>query len=177
MGFDKAIGMSPSMLYTYREESRRFQSIGGWIPDAATVTGIAEPERIRTLLITFGTVETLNVPPVVGRWLSEEDDQPGAPEVVLLSHGYWQRRFGGDRNVVGRGVTVDGRTREIIGVMPPSFFRLMGQDPDLFLPLRLERSKLNLGDLGFQGIARLKPGVSLSVATFRREIRRLSLAE
>jgi predicted permease len=164
MGFAKPVGMSPSMLFTYREEGHVFQSIGGWSPDAATVTGLTEPERIRTLLITFGTLQVLNVPPLMGRWLSQEDDTEGTPEVVLLSYGYWQRRFGGDPSVVGRGITVDSRPRQIIGVMPPSFFRLMGQDPDLFIPLRFDRNRLHLGDLGFLGIARLKPGVSLAQA-------------
>ena len=164
MGFAEPVGMSPSMLFTYREEGHVFQSIGGWSPDAATVTGLAEPERIRTLLVTFGTLQALNVPPLMGRWLSQEDDTEGAPEVVLLSHGYWQRRFAGDPGVLGRGITVDSRPRQIIGVMPPSFFRLMGQDPDLFIPLRLDRNRLHLGDLGFLGIARLKPGVSLAQA-------------
>jgi putative ABC transport system permease protein len=164
MGFAKPVGMSPSMLFTYREEGHVFQSIGGWSPESATVTGFAEPERIRTLLITFGTLQVLNVPPLVGRWLSQEDDTEGAPEVVLVSYGYWQRRFGGDPSVVGRGITVDSRPRQIIGVMPPSFFRLMGQDPDLFIPLRFDRNRLHLGDLGFLGIARLKPGVSVAQA-------------
>lgn len=164
MGFTEPVGMSPSMLFTYREEGHVFQSIGGWSPDAATVTGFAEPERIRTLLITFGTLQVLDVPPLMGRWLSQEDDTPGAPEVVLLSYGYWQRRFNADPNVLGRGITVDSRPRQIIGVMPPSFFRLMGQDPDLFIPLRFDRNRLHLGDLGFLGIARLKPGVSLTQA-------------
>ena len=152
------------MLFTYREEGRVFQSIGGWSPDAATVTGLAEPERVSTLLITFGTLQALNVPPLMGRWLSREDDTEGAPEVVLLSYDYWQRRFGGDPGAVGRGITVDSRPRRIIGVMPRSFFRLMGQDPDLFIPLRLDRNRLHLGDLGFLGIARLKRGVSLAQA-------------
>ena len=81
-----------------------------------------------------------------------------------MSYGYWQRRFGGDPSVVGRGITVDSRPRQIIGVMPPAFFRLMGQDPDLLIPLRFDRNRLHLGDLGFLGIARLKPGVSLAQA-------------
>lgn len=158
------MNMSPSMLFTYRQEGRVFQSIGGWTPNAVTVTGFAEPERARILLITFGTLQALNVPPLHGRWLSQEDDTPGSADVVLLSYGYWQRRFGGDKNIVGRGITVDSRQREIIGVMPPGFFTFMGQNPDLFLPLRLERSRISLGDVSFQGIARLKPGVSVAEA-------------
>src|SRR5205823_14344273 len=75
-----------------------------------------------------------------------------------------QRRFGGDRAVIGRTITVDSRPRQIIGVMPQFFFRLMGQDADLFIPLQLERNRLHLGDLGFLGIARLKAGVTLAQA-------------
>jgi predicted permease len=164
MGFDGAVGVSPSMLFTYREESHVFQSIGGWSPETATVTGLAEPERARALLITSGTLQSLNVPPLLGRWLSQEDDSPGAPEVVLLSYGYWQRRFGGDPSVIGRGITVDSRPRQIVGVMPRFFFRIMGQNPDLFMPLQFDRNRVHLGDLGFLGIARLKPGVGIAEA-------------
>uniref|UniRef100_Q01SC3 Permease n=1 Tax=Solibacter usitatus (strain Ellin6076) TaxID=234267 RepID=Q01SC3_SOLUE len=164
MGFAQPIGISPSMLFTYREEGHVFQSIGAWSPDAATVTGLAEPERVPTVRITLGTLQVLRVPPLIGRWPSQEDDTEGAPEVILLSYGYWQRRFGGDPSVVGRGITVDSRPRQIIGVMPPSYFRLMSQDPDLFIPMRFDRNRLHLGDLGFLGIARLKPGVSLAQA-------------
>jgi predicted permease len=164
MGFHDAIGMSPSMLYTYRNESRVFQSIGLWMPAAATVTGLAEPERVQALQITFGTLQALSVPPQLGRWLLQNDDTPGAPAVVLLGYGYWQRRFGGNQDVIGRNITVDSRPRQIVGVMPRSFFRFLGQDPDLLVPLQFDRSRLHLGDLGFLGIARLKPGVSLAAA-------------
>ena len=83
------------MLFTYREEGHVFQSIGGWSPDAATVTGLAEPERIRTLLITFGTLQVLKVPPLMGRWLSQEDDTRGRArgrpvELRLLAEAVWR---------------------------------------------------------------------------------------
>ena len=76
----------------------------------------------------------------------------------MLSYGYWQRRFGGDRSVIGRNITVDSRPREIVGVMPQGF-RLVNADFDLIVPLAFDRSKLILAGFGFQGIARLKPGV------------------
>src|SRR5262249_20583034 len=72
MGFDDPVGVSPSMLFTYREESHVFQSIGGWSPETATVTGLAEPERARAILVTTGTLQALRAPPVLGRWLSPE---------------------------------------------------------------------------------------------------------
>jgi predicted permease len=162
--FGGDVDMSPSMLFTYREENHVFQSLGGWSPDSATVTGLGTPERTRTLLVTSGIFQALDVPPLLGRWLSQNDDTPGASETVLLSYGYWQRRFGGDPGAIGHSITVDARPRQIVGVMPESFFRLMGQDPDLFIPLQLDRNRVHLGDLGFLGIARLRRGVSVAQA-------------
>lgn len=163
LDFGGDVGMSPSMLFTYREENSVFQSLGGWSPEGATVTGLGEPERAQALLLSFGVLQSLDVPPLLGRWLSPEDDTEGAPETVLLSYGFWQRHFGGSTDTVGRSITVDSRPRQIIGVMPQGF-RFLNMNPDLFVPLRLDRSRLHLGDLGFQGIARLKPGVTLDQA-------------
>ncbi len=154
------VGMSPSMLFTYRQESRVFQSIGGWYRDTATVTGFAEAESVEIFLVTSGIFESLKVNPVLGRWLSPEDDTPGSPDTVLLSYSYWQRRFGGAEDVIGRRVTVDSRARQIIGVLPPAF-RFLNRNADLFIPLQFDRNRVHLGDLDCHGLARLKPGVSL----------------
>ena len=81
----------------------------------------------------------------------------------MLGYGYWQRRFGGDRSVIGRGIMVESRPREIVGVMPRGF-RFVNADADLILPVRFDRSKLILAGFGFQGIARLKPGVTIAEA-------------
>src|SRR5262249_40407485 len=81
----------------------------------------------------------------------------------MLSHGYWQRRFGGDRTVVGRKIMVDGRPREIVGLMPQGF-RFVNADFDVIVPLAFDRSKLSLPGFGFPGIARLKPGVTIAQA-------------
>jgi predicted permease len=103
------------------------------------------------------------VQPALGRWFSEDDDTPDSEETVMLSHGYWQRRFGGDRSIVGRTLTVDLRPRRVIGVMPPDF-RSPNPTAELILPLRFDRNKIFLGDFSFRGIARLKPGVTLQEA-------------
>ena len=80
----------------------------------------AWPSRNKSapLTISDGVLQALSVPPAVGRWLSQADQIPRGPETVMLSYGYWQRRFGGDRSVIGRNITVDSRPREIVGVMP-----------------------------------------------------------
>src|ERR1700681_456000 len=81
----------------------------------------------------------------------------------MLSYGYWQRRFGGDRSVVGRNITVDARPREIVGVMHEGF-RLIDTDFDLMMPVAFDRRNLILAGFGFQGVARVKPGVTIDEA-------------
>jgi len=161
--FSGSLGSSASMYFTYREENRTFQQFGLWNSGGATVTGIAEPELPRALFVTYGVLDVLDVKPLLGRWFSQADDTPGSPETVMLTYGYWQRRFGGDRSIVGRTLTIDSRPRTLIGVMPEEF--RFGRDPELILPLRFERNKLFLGGFGYQGIARLKPGVTVEQAT------------
>jgi hypothetical protein len=81
----------------------------------------------------------------------------------MIGYGYWQRRFGGDRSVIGRNIRVDSRPRQIIGVMPRGF-RLVNADFDIIVPLAFDRGKQILAGFGYQGIARLKPGVTIRQA-------------
>ena len=76
----------------------------------------------------------------------------------MLSYGYWQRRFGGDRAVIGRSIMVDSQTRQIVGVMPQGF-RMVTTDFDFMMPLAFDRNALKLAGFGFEGIGRLKSGV------------------
>jgi putative ABC transport system permease protein len=152
---------SAQWLATYAENNQTFKELGIWMPGVAAVTGLGNPEQVNSFRVTQGILPALGVQPTLGRWFTRADDQPGARETVILSNGYWQRRFGGDRAVVGRVVTIDSRPREVIGVMPARF---SFQVPvDLILPLQL-----NLGqpppDFGYSALARLKPGVTLAQA-------------
>ena len=161
--FRNGLLLSPSMYFTYAEQNRTFQSLGVWIPDTANVTGLAEPEQARAVNVSDGVLQALAVPPALGRWFSQADQIPNGAERVMLSYGYWQRRFGGDRAVVGRNVLVDSRSREIIGVMPQGF-RFLDADFDLIVPLAFDRGKLILAGFGYHGVARLKPGVAIAEA-------------
>ena len=161
--FESGLLLSPSMYVTYAEQNHTFQSLGVWVPDTANVTGLAEPEQVRVMDVSDGLLQALGVPPEVGRWLSMEDQVPRGPLRVMLSYGYWQRRFGGDRLVVGRSVTVDSRPREIVGVMPQGF-RITDTDFDLIVPVAFDRGKLILAGFGFHGIARLKTGATIAQA-------------
>ena len=161
--FESGLLLSPSMYFTYAEHNQTFQSLGVWIPGTANVTGLAEPEQVRTVAVSDGVLQTLGVPPVVGRWFSQVDQVPNAPGSVMLSYGYWRRRFGGDRAVIGRNIMVDSQPREIVGVMPPGF-RFVDSEFDLTAPLAFDRGKLILAGFGFHGIARLKPGRTIAEA-------------
>ena len=161
--FAEGLRLSPSMYLTFAEHNRTFQSIGVWVSGTANVTGIAQPEEVHTTFISDGVLQTLNVPPTAGRWILTADQAPRSHEVVMLSYGYWQRRFGGDPSVIGRNIEVDSKTREIVGVMPRGF-EVVNRDSDLLIPLAFDPRHQTLPPFGYNGIARLKPGVSIAQA-------------
>jgi len=161
--FSDGLRLSPSMYFTFSEQNRTFQSLGVWIAGIANVTGLAQPHEVHTASITDGVLQTLDVPPLLGRWLLPADQNPHGSKAVMLSYGYWQRRFGGDQSVIGRSIEVDSQPRQIVGVMPQGF-RLVNADFDLIVPLAFDRNKQILAGFGFQGIARLKPGVPITQA-------------
>jgi len=155
--------LSPSMLVTYREENRSFESLGLWAPGTASVTGFAEPEEVPAVVVTGGALQTFGVPPLLGRWLIEDDEDLAKAPVTVLGYAYWQRRFGGDPNVIGKTVTVNSLSAEIVGVMPEGF-RFGDTQADLIGPFRFDRSRLIPPPFCCMGIARLKPGVTLGQA-------------
>jgi predicted permease len=161
--FSNGLQLSASMYFTFSEQNRSFQSMGVWTPSNASVTGVAEPEQVRTEMISDGVLQTLDVPPAVGRWFAQADQDPHGGKTVMLSYGYWQRRFGEDRAAIGRVIQVDAQSREIVGVMPRGF-RLVDRDFDLLVPLAFDRANQTLAGFGYYGIARLKPGVQLAQA-------------
>src|SRR5579884_1731275 len=167
------LALSPSMYFTYAEQNRTFQALGVWIAGTANVTGLAEPEQVRTVSVSDGVLQALGVLPAAGRWLLPADQVPQTPapalsfsgrsSAVMLSYGYWQRHFGGDRSAIGTTLIVDSLPRQIVGVMPRGF-RVVNAEPDLILPLAFDRGHVILAGFGFNGLGRLKPGVTISQA-------------
>jgi putative ABC transport system permease protein len=155
--------LSLSMYVTYAEENRTFEHIGAWSTGTAAVTGRGEPEEVRTVFITDGTLQALAVPPRLGRWLSGEDQIPGGVATAMLTYGYWQRRFGGQPDAVGQIITIDNRPRQIVGIMPRGF-RVADVDAEVILPVLIDRSRLIRPGFRFVGVARLKPGVTIAEA-------------
>ena len=159
----KKINASPSTFWLYREEGRTFQESGLWRSEGVSVTGIAEPQELPCLFVTERTLPALGVQPVVGRGFTKTDDSPGSPETVILSYGYWQRQFGGEASAIGKRILIDGKAKEIIGVLPRDF-RFMNLKLDMVLPFQLDRSKAFIGNFSYQELARLKDGATVKQA-------------
>jgi predicted permease len=159
----ETMSQAPSTYFLYRENGVAFEDIGLWDNTAVSVTGSGEPERVQALLVTDGILPVLRIDAFIGRRFRRDDDTHNAPERVMLAYAYWQRKFGSDPGVVGRQVVIDGKPREIIGVLPADF-RFLNHNPQLLLPFRFNRAEVLLGNFSYQAIARLKPGVTLAQA-------------
>ncbi len=157
------LNQAPAFYLTYREEGRTFEDSGLWDTYTVSVTGIGEPERVDVLAVTDGTLPVLRIQPVLGRRFTADDDSPKTPERAMLAYSYWVRKFGSDPSVIGRQITVDGTPREIIGVLPASF-KFLNANPQLVLPFRINRAEVFVGNFSYEGVARLKPGVTIAQA-------------
>ena len=166
----KGAGMAPFLYFTYRDEARAFDRVAIWQPARGSVTGLAEPEEVNTIRVTDGVLPSLGVAPTIGRAFTAQDDSPGTQETVILTAGYWRRKFGADPSAVGRRIVLNGRARDIIGVMPDSF-RFLDRRIAIIEPLRLNRSETHLGNFSYSGFARLKTGATIDQAT--TDIRRM----
>ena len=162
LGFPE-VNQSPALHFTYDAEGRAFESVGMWDNSAASVTGLQEPEQVEVMMVTHQTLPLLGATPLMGRSFTPEEDSPDGPQTVLLGYGYWQERFGGDPDVLGRTLTVNGISREIIGVMPDDF-RFLRYDPALYLPFRFDLANVFVGNFSYQAVARLAPDATVEQA-------------
>jgi predicted permease len=162
----------------FRDRSDAFESLAlirsglQWFP----ITGLAEAERVSGNWITVDFFSALGVEPQLGRQFTTDEGEPGAPNVTLVSHGYWQRRFGGSTDVIGRTISVEGYPTTIIGVMPADYrFRY---DTDIWLPIR--DGYMDTGGRSshsWQIVGRLRPDVSLEQAQSQVNVIASQLAE
>lgn len=158
------LGIGKFIYFIDREQASTLQDIGVYASDSLSVTGVGEPEHVRGLDVTDGTLPLLGVKPILGRLFARQDDIAGAPATILLSYGYWRQKFGGNASPIGRSILVGGKPREIIGVLPRDFHFLDQADAALILPMQWDRSKTTLGDFSYKAIARLKPGTTIAQA-------------
>ncbi len=158
------MGLGPAIYFIDREQSATLQDVGAYWSDSYSVTGTGEPQNVRGMVVTVGTLPILGVHPVVGRLFSQQDDTPGAPDTVLISYAYWQQKFGGSASAIGRSIVVSAKPREVVGVLPRDFHFLDEADPALIFPMQWDRSTTKLGNFSYKAIARLKPGMTLAQA-------------
>src|SRR4029079_13831117 len=117
----------------WKERNHVFSAIGGSTNAGFVMTGKGQPEQVGGVATTASLGDVLGVAPMLGRWYSPAEDQPGGPKVVVLSHAFWMKEYGGNRGVIGEKVVFDGEPYEIIGVMPETFNHRNGE---VFVPLQ-----------------------------------------
>jgi predicted permease len=154
--------------YDWRARQQVFESLALTRPVGTfNLTGSGEPERLAGARVTASLCDTLGIVPILGRCFTEaEEREPArASGIVILSHGLWQRRFGGDRAIVGRTIRLNGGSHEVVGVMGPAF-RYPSREIDVWAPLYIPPRALALRrDYSYLAVARLKPGVGIGEAS------------
>ena len=171
-GLDTATGelgnLSPADFYDLAAESGAFTSMGayGWV-GFFTITGGDVPERVPGSSVTAGLLTTLGTAPQIGRLFAEADDQPGAAPTTVLTHAFWQRRFGGRDDVLGEMLPIDGVAHEIIGILPKGFLHpepYPDREPALYRLFRFDRATVFRSGRFIRAVGRLAEGRSIEEA-------------
>ena len=164
---DQPGAVSVPDVFQFRERARSFEALGAGVASEADF-GASEnglpAERVEGEFATPGLFQALGVQPLMGRPFTEKEDEvDNTAPVILISYRLWQRRFAGDRNIVGRDILVNGRNTTIIGVMPPDF-RFTDEHANYLAPIVLNHFQLRGSVRFFTVAARLKPGVTIQQA-------------
>ena len=152
---------APPDFYAYRKQNRSLEQIAAFYSRAYNLTATREPERIPTLIVSAGFFSALGIPPSIGRAFVSQDEQWGSHRVAILTHGLWQRRFGGDQRIVGQAITLNGERFVVVGILPRDF-SFLGMDSQLFVPMAFAPGdNMNSHSNYFlRMIGRLKPDVT-----------------
>ena len=158
---------SPANLAAWKQQSKLFEDFAAfqWLW-TRNLTNIEEPERLQGWQVSANFFSLLGVPPVLGRSFLPEEDLPGGPRVVVISHGLWQRRFGSNPRLIGQVITLDDEGYTVVGIMPSGLLIYPNLKlPEFWAPLAFTGEQLtNHGNRSVMTLARLKPGVSLQQA-------------
>jgi putative ABC transport system permease protein len=158
---------APFNYNAWREQSQVFENLAAWDIQLENLTGAGEPEQVPGQGVTASFFPLLGVEPMLGRWFLPEEDQQGNHRVVVLSYGLWQRRFGGDPDIVGRKIALGNVSHEVIGVMPPAFEEPLTAPAYIaqyWVPLAHTPEQARSKSRSLFVIGRLKPGVSYAQA-------------
>jgi putative ABC transport system permease protein len=155
-------GVNAPDFQDWKRLSTVFEALSAEAPLDASLTGQGAPERIAGLRVSADYFEVFGVAAQIGRTFAPEEDQPGADPVIVLSHAAWQSRFGGDPDILGRDLVLDGEPNRVIGVLPPGSFDR--EEGDLWKPLVFTPADQTRGSHWFGVLGRLRRGVSLAQA-------------
>ena len=149
---------------SWRDENRTLSQLGMWTWTSVTLSGAGEAERIDGAEMSTNMFEVLGVKPALGRGFQPGEDRKDRNHVVVLSDALWRRRFGADPRIIGRVITLEGESSEIVGVMPPGF--MFPETGELWVPLSDDPIRASRGNRYFAGaIGRMRAGVTLDQAT------------
>ena len=146
----------------WKERNHVFSAIGGSRGWSAVLTGAGDPVQLRGVMTTASLGDVFGVRPQIGRWYTDQEDQPGGPKVVVIAADVWVQQFGSDPAIVGRTISLNGASYEVLGVMPPSFSHRRAQ---LFVPLQQKLDPATRGSHFLVTYARLRPDATLQQAT------------
>jgi predicted permease len=155
--------LSPATYAALRDHAQSFETLAAVADEAFTLTGDGEPQKVEARRVTASFFDVVGVAPALGRVIEAADDQPGAPHVAVLSHGLWQRRFGGDAGVIGRQVLMNDEKYTVVGVMPRAF-QFLESYVGLWVPAAFESEELAKNAHYLTVVGRLKPGVAAAAA-------------
>jgi predicted permease len=153
------MGTTRGYYYQYLERAHTLSGVALYASADETLTGDGDPQRVRVTRATTSFAQVLRVWPETGRWFTNEDEKPGVPLRVVLSHGLWLRRYGGDPGIVGRSITLSGVRADVIGVMPASF-AFPEARVEAWLPQQITRS-MGFGLWSYNAVARMRDGVTV----------------
>ncbi len=145
-------------IQDWRERTRTCEHLTAFRWAAFTLTGGAEPQRVPGLRTSATLFDLLGVMPALGRGFASGDDRPGAPAIAVISHGLWQRQYGGRPAALGRTIELDGEPHTIVGIMPPGF--QFPEVADIWVPLRTDERTSPRQDRAYRAVARLRPGAT-----------------
>lgn len=159
--------LSPPELLDIQREAKSWEAIGAWAPGGQNVGTESEPLRVTSAQITRSLIDVLGVQPERGRNFTEEEDRNGGPRVAIISHGLWQKGFGGANDIIGKQIQVNSAATTVVGVMPANFGFPPGSNDQVELVVPFQFDPANPGNRGshfLSVIGRLKPGVTTEQA-------------
>ncbi len=167
-GLSNKVGLSQLEYIRLRSESNAFKQVAAFRGSIVTMTGAGEPERIASSIASANLFDTLGVQPALGRGFTSGEEERGSNNVAILSDGFWKRRFGADPGVIGRPLTLNGQSFNVIAVLPPDFQSpnelTGGARPEIWLTLGLNMAQLNKGSHNLFTVSRMNDGMKREAA-------------